>query len=264
MNPHELTIAVCDLDDTLLRRDHTLSPRTVAAITRWIKSGRRFVIATGRPPRSIGEHLPDVLQAAPWICYNGAEIRQTGKVLYRQFIPAHAAHPLIDRILEACPDAVVGVELDDVLWLNRERPQPATFGRHNQVVDLRSLAGRDAPKVIVFADALEEVAAACEPLPAGVRLMLSGRYPFLQLMSDGADKAHALSHLLHGWGATRESVIAFGDDINDIDMLRHARVGVAVANAWPPVLRVADFVTATVEADGVAMVLEALLEGRKP
>jgi len=54
-------------------------------------------------------------------------------------------------------------------------------------------------------------------------------------------------------------VIAFGDDVNDVRMLKEAGLGVAVANAAPEVLAAADRVTASNDEDGVALVLEELL-----
>lgn len=261
MNPHELTVAACDMDDTLLGRDGLVSPRTEAAVTRWLEAGRRFVIATGRPPRSIGEHLPPVLQSVPWICYNGAEIYEQGKLSYSAHIPPGAVAPLVRRLLADFPDSTVGLEMDDLLWLNKARPQPNRYQHFHRVVDLNTLTHRPSAKILVFAEELDALVAACEPPPPGVRLMLSGRYRFLQLMSTEADKVHALGHLLARWGQTLANVVAFGDDINDIDLLRHAALGVAVANGWPPVLDAADHVSASNEEDGVAVVLERLLDG---
>lgn len=254
-----LTVAASDLDDTLLRPDGTVSPRTEAAVTAWLESGRHFVIATGRPPRSVGERLPDILRRVPWICYNGAEVRHEGAVLYQEFIPENTLPPLIERILVEHPDAIVGMEVDDVLWLNRPRQSRTEPHVRQNIADLRSLAHLPAAKVLVFADDLDHLQPVFETLPRSVRLMPSGRYPFLQLMAQRADKVHALSRLIEPWGSSLETVVAFGDDINDVDLLRGARLGVAVANAFAPALAVADFIAPSNEEDGVAQVLETLL-----
>ena len=55
------------------------------------------------------------------------------------------------------------------------------------------------------------------------------------------------------------SVITFGDDTNNIEMIRAAGIGVAVANAVSPVKSVADHVTLSNDKDGVAIVIETLL-----
>jgi Cof subfamily protein (haloacid dehalogenase superfamily) len=254
-----LTVAASDLDDTLLRHDGTVSPRTEAAIAAWLEAGRHFVVATGRPPRSVGERLPPLLHSVPWICYNGAEIRHDGAILYRDFIPENALPLFIERILAEFPDAIVGLELEDTLWLNKPRQSRTEPHVRHKIADLRTVAHLPTAKVLVFSDDLDNLAPVFEALPETVRLMPSGRYPFLQLMARGADKVTALRHLIGSWGCTLDNVVAFGDDINDIDLLREARLGVAVANSFPPALAVADHLAPSNDEDGVAQVLEALL-----
>jgi hydroxymethylpyrimidine pyrophosphatase-like HAD family hydrolase len=195
----------------------------------------------------------------PWICYNGAEIRQDGRVLYRNFIPEGALVELVPRVLEEFPDTIVGIELDDVLWLNRPRERQTSYHPRYRIADLRDVAHHATAKVLFFSERREALLHICDPLPPATRLMTSGRYPFFQLMAESADKVHALSFLLDGWGYGLRDVVAFGDDINDVDLLRACGVGVAVANAFPGALAVADRVTASNEEDGVALVLEELL-----
>ena len=257
--PIAASVAAVDMDDTLLASGGTLSARTLAAVEAWLASGRRLVIATGRPPRSIGEHLPAMLHDVPWICYNGAEIRLRGKVVYQNYIGEHTLGPLVDHVLAHSPETVIGIELDDSLWLNRQREGQARVNPHYHVVDLRTVYHRPTPKVLFFSERLGEVQALVEPLPAGVRLMGSGRFPFFQLMAQGADKATALGHLMAEWQVPLAQVVAFGDDINDVDLLRVAGLGVAMANAYPAALEAADYITAHHDEDGVALVLEEIL-----
>lgn len=256
-------VAVTDLDDTLLDHEGAVSARSVAAIEAWLDSGRRFVVATGRPPRSIGDHLPPSLHQVPWVCYNGAEIRLGGESIYRRYIPEKGVESLIHRILDSMPEAIVGIEVDDMMWLNRPRPSAAALSPHHRVVDLRSMAHKATAKVLLFADSLDALRELLDPLPDCVRLMPSGRYPFMQLMEAEADKAVALRHLLQMWGESMSGVVAFGDDINDVDLLREAGMGVAVANAYAPVLAAANRLTASNCEDGVARVLEELLGSAK-
>ena len=79
------SVLAVDLDDTLLADDKTVSPRTVAALEAWQASGRRIVIATGRPPRST-RIIPSFLHEFPWICYNGAWIELQNNVLFQTVI----------------------------------------------------------------------------------------------------------------------------------------------------------------------------------
>ena len=73
----------------------------------------------------------------------------------------------------------------------------------------------------------------------------------------GVNKATAVAEL----GYPPEQVVAFGDYPNDIPLLTWAGLGVAMANAHPDVLAIADEVTASNDEDGVALVLERLATG---
>lgn len=82
---------------------------------------------------------------------------------------------------------------------------------------------------------------------------------FLNLVPAGVSKESALNHLWREHADPWRGVLAFGDDLGDLEMLRLAEHGVAVANALPRVLAAAPYRTASNEADGVALALEALL-----
>jgi hypothetical protein len=81
----------------------------------------------------------------------------------------------------------------------------------------------------------------------------------LEVSGPGITKAFSLERMAAGQGIDREQVVAFGDMPNDLPMLAWAGTGVAVANAHPEVLAVADEVTASNDDDGVALVVERLL-----
>jgi len=264
-----LHVIALDLDDTTLRSDHTMSPRTLELLQRWRAEGKHVVIATGRPPRSVGQALPVPLHDLPWICYNGAEVRQNGQTISHDLMPAEDARHLVDWALTALPDWFIGVEIDDTLYLNR-RLNPTK--QCVLVPDLLSVIQEPAAKVIFFLDrekidpatiVSDAVFDAVNPLlatlPMRTRPMLSRRYGLAQFLSSTADKAVALRHVVEGLGYGMEHVIAFGDDINDVRMVQEAGVGIAVQNAVAEVHAVADRVTASNDEDGVALVIEELL-----
>ena len=82
----------------------------------------------------------------------------------------------------------------------------------------------------------------------------------VEINAAAANKGQALLALAAHLGLRREQTMAFGDGSNDISMLRAAGVGVAMANASPAVLAAADRTTASCDEDGVAQVLEQLLD----
>ena len=85
---------------------------------------------------------------------------------------------------------------------------------------------------------------------------------FLEISHPAVHKAATVERLLLAGGIERHEVVAFGDMPNDLELIRWAGLGVAVANAHPAVLAMADEVTGSNDDDGVAQVLERLLTAR--
>ena len=83
--------------------------------------------------------------------------------------------------------------------------------------------------------------------------------PFLEVGPVGVTKAAALARLCDRWCIDPADVVAFGDNLNDVEMLRFAGLGVAMGNAEPEAVAAADRVTLTNNEDGVAAVIETLL-----
>jgi len=105
----------------------------------------------------------------------------------------------------------------------------------------------------------ELLALAVEVLDGQVAVTSSSKEALLEISAPGVTKASALAALAARAGIPAAEVVAFGDMPNDLPMLAWAGRAVAVANAHPEVLAVADEVTASNDEDGVALVLERLV-----
>jgi hypothetical protein len=81
----------------------------------------------------------------------------------------------------------------------------------------------------------------------------------VEVCAPGVSKASTLARLADEWGIAAHEVVAFGDMPNDVPMLLWAGWGYAMAGAHPEALAAAPHVTASVEDDGVAVVVEAML-----
>lgn len=252
-----LMVAALDLDDTLLRSDGKISDRTLAALHNWQAAGRRLVIATGRPHRSVEPVLPVELHNIPLICYNGAEIHIDGCKIFENLIPPDAVRTIVEQVQQSAPALIVGLEVHGELYLNRAVKRASPY----HVADLLEMAVHPAAKVLIFGEELQPVIPLLAELPAAAKALLSARYQFIQILAAGANKAAALAVLMADWGVPLTQVVAFGDDTNDIEMLQECGLGVAVANAVDEVKAVANLITASNDEDGVALVLEQLLDG---
>jgi hydroxymethylpyrimidine pyrophosphatase-like HAD family hydrolase len=81
----------------------------------------------------------------------------------------------------------------------------------------------------------------------------------LNITAHNASKPSALRKLLNPKGISLAEVVAFGDDIPDIEMLKECGISIAVANAFPEAKSVCSYNTASNDEDGVAMVLEEIV-----
>jgi hydroxymethylpyrimidine pyrophosphatase-like HAD family hydrolase len=116
--------------------------------------------------------------------------------------------------------------------------------------------------VVLFVDHLDALGllSALEPvLPEGVEATPSGLPGSVELTAPGIHKGRGLVELSERLGVPRRLVVAFGDGLNDREMLTWAGLGVAMGNADPATKAVADEVTASNDEDGVAVVVERLL-----
>ena len=79
---------------------------------------------------------------------------------------------------------------------------------------------------------------------------------FIEIMPRGVDKGAAIAGLIERLGLEREDVIACGDGLNDLTMIKYAGLGVAMGNAQPEIKAAADVVTGTNDEDGLVIVIE--------
>lgn len=259
---------VSDMDGTLLRDDKSISPRTIAAIARYEAAGGRFTVATGRNVEAAGQHTRKLGLKTPMLLLNGclgydAEkdqdlfCRGLSRPLVEAVWPALLAHPI--EVVVHGPRRGMTREIND---------RVAEHLRHDGItVDVRAdLAPEhtgDVVKILTIGDAdvLDSVEAAI--LGAGLPVQLVRSHPqYLELLAPEGGKGTALLSLAGHLGIPRERTLAVGDYLNDLEMLRAAGLSVAMGNAHPTVKQMADRWTASNEEDGVALLLEALVEGR--
>ncbi len=254
-------ILALDLDDTLLRTDKTIGERTLQALRRWLNGGHEVIVATGRPPRWVHNVLPPELHTAPRVVYNGAQVIVGDSVVYRNEIAPADVRAVVEWTQACRPHWHMGLEIEDALYLNRaaEKSGPHT------VADLLSLCERSAAKIIfLFGEGREDRAPLLAALPASTRALITPKFSMVQLCGRTTSKADAIAHLLAQRDLNFSSVAAIGDDVNDVEMLRCAGIGIAVDNALDEVKAAADWVTDAANADGVAAAIERLLDQPVP
>lgn len=257
-------LVATDLDGTLVRSDFTMGDRTVATLDRLPVP---LVIVTGRPIRWLSTVYKRLAHPPIAVVANGAAVYDPARDEL-----LHSAPLSVDQLRAACealraaiPDVAFAVELDGGRRLLHEAAHPlGPLERSHdtrQQVALAELVAQPAAKLLIRAGARDsdEFAALVRATLAGLcETTHSSTTGLVEVSAVGVTKASGLAWVAARLGVPAAGVLAFGDMPNDVPMLAWAGRGVAVANAHPAALAVADEVTASNDDDGVACYLEAL------
>lgn len=252
-----ISLLALDLDGTLFRSDRTVSERSIAALEACRRRGVRAAIATARPLLAVDGVLDGRLKpGVPWICSNGACIYEDEECVHTDALPVYTAREVLQRLESHEEPLTVSMEMDGRLYLSEHLDLgPIPF----EVAQLSRAVEAPVTRIqVTLGPDFRELPAMPE-LPVGCEVRVSDGGRSAQVLSPTATKENGLLALLGRLGLGFENVMAFGDDVTDMEMLRWSAVGVAMGNAVPELIAIADRVAPTNEEDGVAAVLEELL-----
>jgi Cof subfamily protein (haloacid dehalogenase superfamily) len=257
-----------DLDGTLLNSQTQLSERNQRAVEHCITHGIPVIIATSRPARIFNRIFPqDLRQKCSYIVMSGS-IAQGNPPL-----SGHHKEPLTDTVIRGVIDCakmfdpqvhivleIEGYEFGANWALDYSMLWQINSATPDMVLTLEEALKRNPCKVALgntdifrlgeqlnrkFVDSISVVAAKISN-------------PLLNVTAKTATKPNALRRLLAPHGISLNEVLAFGDDLPDLDMLQESGISIAMANAFPEVKAVCKYQTASNDEDGVALVLEKL------
>jgi HAD superfamily hydrolase (TIGR01484 family) len=258
-------LVATDLDGTLLGSDGVCSQRTRAALAAVEGAGIQVVMVTARPPRWLHSLADAVGEHGIVLCGNGAFVYdvRSRQVLGERCLEVAVVEKIAIDLRDALPGIVFAVE--SRIGFGREL---GYFDEHSSAQDLVAATLEE------LLDPLPgKILARCGAVPSellhrvvdrvvGNRAVASysGAVGLVEISAAGVTKAAALGEWCAAAGIDSADVLAFGDMPNDLPMLTWAGRSFGVANAHPDVLAMVDEVCASNEDDGVARVLERLLE----
>jgi Cof subfamily protein (haloacid dehalogenase superfamily) len=220
---------------------------------------------TGRMVQSARRVLAPAALDQPLVCYQGAVVvAPDGTWLLHEPIPLELALEAIEAVEAA--GFGLNVYVDDELYVARVTPEAERYAdfqgiQLHTVGDLRLWLDRPPTKLVAIGDpdALDVLGADLRQRFAD-RLWVVKSLPFfLEFAAVGVSKSAALAFLAEELGFARERTVTIGDGENDLDLVAWA-YGVAVENADDRVKALARFVCPPAGEEGVAQVIEALLD----
>jgi Cof subfamily protein (haloacid dehalogenase superfamily) len=265
-----------DLDGTILGHDFTISPRVVEAFGSARAAGYEVVFVTGRPPwfmKPLLEHMGSAGHTVGRVIgCNGAVVcdLESGEILESELLSIEDALATIEGVKARVPHAAFAAEtLDGPIaeprFLLQERISmnlvddlaEALRARSGELDGVLKLHARDPESSDAdgfFAVASEGVA------PGGYPTHSVVGYALMEVSKAGVNKAVTLARYAAELNIAPHEVMAFGDMPNDRQMLEWAGFGFAMASGHPAAQEAADRVAPAFEDDGVAVIIEGLLE----
>lgn len=248
-----------DIDGTLVSfQTHQIPVSAVRAIERAKERGIQVYISTGRPFALIN-NLGDIRHLIDgYITVNGAYCFMDGQVISCSPIPRKDVQTLI-RLADEMNFSCMVVGEKDLAMYNANEKSDFIF---RQMLNVRDLKEVDSLDFLQGQEVLQLTPVITEEEEKIVLPQLSqccsGRwYPdFADITARDTDKGKGLRAVMAWKGLKREETMAFGDGGNDIPIIREAGIGVAMGNANGSLKAVADYVTSSVEEDGISQALK--------
>lgn len=261
-----------DLDGTLLTDEKTITERSKHVIKKAQEAGHIVVIATGRPHRASLTYYEELNLDTPMINFNGAYLHHP---IDKKWEALHS--PLARRtalaVIESCYQLGVHNIMAEVLgniYIDRydeEFMEIFHISRESNPIRVGNLKNQlvDDPTSLIVHPKEEQVEKLREALDRDHASVIEHRHwgapwHMIEVVRKGMNKGVAVDRIARYYHIEPENVIAFGDEDNDLEMIDYAGIGVAMENAANHLKKVSNHVTATNEADGVAIFLEDYLQ----
>lgn len=249
-----------DIDGTLVSfQTHVIPASTIEALTLAHKKGIQIFIATGRPTliiNNLGE-LQSRGLIDGYITMNGGYCYVGDEIVYKSHIPAEDVKT-IAKLCQANNYTCIFIGEHDASVCQPNDLLRHIFYEHLGVKEFpedsfEKAIQRDVYQITPFFNPEEEK----EFLPLVHHCEFGRWHPaFVDITALGNTKQNGIDEFIKRFGFTLEETMAFGDGGNDIGMLRHAGIGIAMGNANDEVKAAADYVTASVDEDGIYKALK--------
>jgi Cof subfamily protein (haloacid dehalogenase superfamily) len=237
-------VIATDLDGTLLNADHQVDPFTVETVRKLEKDGLKFVIATGRHYCDVAG-IRDLLGINPYlITSNGARIHAPdNSVLHADDLPPEIVRRLVlPEIVGTHGRVIVNLFADQDWLIDRDAPELLEFHQDSgftyHVTDLPGHDGVDIAKALYIGEPADlAYVSANLAREFGDALYVTYSLPnCLEVMTSTVSKGRALRVVLDLLDVDASQCVAFGDNMNDVDMLETAGHPFMMNNANPDLI----------------------------
>ena len=253
-------VLVSDMDGTLIGSDKIISSDNREAIDYFINEGGLFTMATGRMLPSVLEYRESLNLNLPILIHNGGKIYDVIKeeIISEVYIEENRKEA-IKRVTNDYPNLGIEIFSDEVVYVYQSCRFTERYNRHNYeiVYDVDdSLWEKNWIKVLIIGEEkelniIEEIY--CSKYDSGSAYRSGKNY--FDIVANGVSKGQALECLIDKYKLDKNKVIAVGDNMNDLEMLKVARYGFVVENGEERVKEEVDLIATSCDDNAIKFVI---------
>ncbi|MGN9865728.1 Cof-type HAD-IIB family hydrolase [Bacillus swezeyi] len=245
-----------DIDGTIYDHNKQIPASAKQAISDLKAYGHHVFIASGRAPFMVSPVLEE-LGIHSFVSYNGQYVVFEGEVIYKNPLSEHSLEALLEYS-DSCGHPIVFMGEEGMRSSAADHPfiheGIGSLKVEHPKQDRSYHKGRDIFQVLLFCGENDEKQYSRFKEFDLVRWHERST----DILPAGGSKAEGIKKVIEKLPFKREDTYAFGDGLNDLQMIEFAGTGVAMGNAVPELKKTADFVTKPVDEDGIAYAVEAL------
>lgn len=254
--PHPIKAVFFDIDETLIIKDKNYLPETLLPALQKLKAkGIIPAIATGRSLCSFPDKINQLVKEVGielFVTMNGQYVSHQGYSLDSHPIPKHKIEQVINFLNQhQISYALVGINqiaVSEITPMQQTALNPITL---NYIVQPDFYLHNEVFQILPFYDESKDELIANSGILDGLKTVRWHKYSVDLFDSEGS-KARGIACAMKALGFTMENAMAFGDGLNDLEMISEVGVGVAMGNAVPELKQVADYITDPIDQDGIA------------
>jgi Cof subfamily protein (haloacid dehalogenase superfamily) len=254
---------VMDLDGTLLTDDKNISNYTLSIFERCKSNGIKIAIATGRSEKA-SRRIIDLVKPDIMILNGGAFVKDSnGKIIYRKLLSIKTANGLIDECVKNENIGSITVETEENYYVSYKEPAYHPDYMHGEYYDFSKQLSKEVYKITVeifdkkIMPVIENKFDECKAID------FSGE-DWCGFFPKEVDKMIAIEMVLREKNMELPEVTAFGDDYNDMEMVKRCGTGVAMENGIEEIKKIANYTCGKNNEDGVAKWIEKNLLATVP
>ena len=269
----KIQLLVLDIDGTIAGESNEIREPVKQAISDAKAQGVEVAIATGRMYCSALRFHQEIGSTLPLLAYQGAWIQDpASQQIYRHWsVSKPMAQQLLDYFEQPQLRSLLSVHfyINDQLYVRELTPETQIYAERSgiepiPVGDLRQVLTSEPTKVLALSDdavLIDQILGTLRHQYTPAELYLTKSVAtFFEATNPVVNKGAGVLYLAEEFlGIDAASVMAIGDNFNDIEMLQYAGIGVAMGNAPAEVKAVASWVAPNVEQDGVAAAIEKFI-----